>query len=194
MIQIPVVVRAVMQASHKKRIADVGWAWSVCLVKVVGCGKMVQVGRQLWVKCRSRSSVVMADRWSFLAFACVVGIVLLASCLQCGAEIHRAKSAVGSRPHRPSGAHYRHRRGVVQQEAAWRGPARLLSAVKSWVWSLTSIERVEIWACSVIASAVVGLSGIFPLLVIPLEAGEALRRGGECQVYVMHKYKSQGNW
>jgi len=54
-----------------------------------------------------------------------------------------------------------------------------VDAAKAWIWSWTSVERVEVWTYSVIASALVGLSGIFPLLVIPLEAGEALRRGGE---------------
>lgn len=117
--------------------------------------------------------MIMADRWSLLLLVCVV---VLASCLQCTtAEIHRAKAAVGSRPHRPSATY--HRRAHVQQEAAWRTPTKLVDAVKAWLWSWTSTERIEIWAYSVIASAVVGLSGIFPLLVIPLETGEALRRG-----------------
>ena len=120
----------------------------------------------------------MADRWSFLALAFAVCIVLLANCLQCTAEIHRAKSAVGSRPHRPSAA--QHRRALAQQGAAWRTPAKLVDAVKAWIRSWTSFERIEIWAYSIISSAVVGLSGIFPLVVIPLETGEALRRGGEC--------------
>ena len=127
--------------------------------------------------CR-RSRVMMADRWSFLILTCVVCVVLLASCLPCGAEIHRAKASVGSRPQRPHTA--QHRRTLAQQEAAWRSSAKLVDAVKAWLWSWTSVERIEIWACSVVASALVGLSGIFPLLVIPLETGEALRRGGEC--------------
>ena len=124
----------------------------------------------------------MADRRSLLVLACVVW-VLLASCLQCSAEIHRAKAAVGSRPHRPSAS----RRALVQQDAAWRSPAKLVDTVKSWIWSWTSTERIEIWAYSVVASALVGLSGIFPLLVIPLETGEALRRGGECTLKVFFK-------
>jgi len=120
----------------------------------------------------------MADRWSFLVLLCVVSVVLLAGCLQCRAEIHRAKAAVGSRPQRPSTS--QHRRPHVQPELAGRGSGQLVDAVKAWIWSWTSVDRIEIWVLSVAASAVVGLSGIFPLLVIPLEAGEALRRGGEC--------------
>ena len=37
----------------------------------------------------------------------------------------------------------------------------------------------EIWTYSVIAASLVGLSGIFPLLVIPMEAGPALKHGGK---------------
>ena len=36
----------------------------------------------------------------------------------------------------------------------------------------------EAWIYSIVSSALVGLSGIFPLLVIPLESGEALKHGG----------------
>lgn len=132
------------------------------------------------MKCRRRSWVIMADRWSLLVLVCVV--VLLAGCLQCRAEIHRAKAAVGSRPQRPSSLH---RRNLVQQEATWSSPAKLVEAVKTWIWSWSSVERIEIWASSVVASALVGLSGIFPLLVIPLETGEALRRGGEYSFHTL---------
>lgn len=37
--------------------------------------------------------------------------------------------------------------------------------------------KLEVWVYSVIASILVGLSGIFPLLVIPMEAGPALKHG-----------------
>ncbi|XP_028650102.1 zinc transporter ZIP13 [Erpetoichthys calabaricus] len=36
-------------------------------------------------------------------------------------------------------------------------------------------DRVEIWICSLMGSAIVGLSGVFPLLVIPIEAGATLK-------------------
>ncbi|XP_033910131.3 zinc transporter ZIP13-like isoform X2 [Acipenser ruthenus] len=36
-------------------------------------------------------------------------------------------------------------------------------------------ERVDAWVCSLIGSVMVGLSGIFPLLVIPIEAGATLK-------------------
>ena len=36
------------------------------------------------------------------------------------------------------------------------------------------------WLYATISAMLVGLSGIFPLLVIPIEAGKALREGGKC--------------
>ncbi|KGL79793.1 Zinc transporter ZIP13, partial [Tinamus guttatus] len=44
---------------------------------------------------------------------------------------------------------------------------------KSWE-SLFSSERLDAWICSLIGSLMVGLSGVFPLLVIPFETGAAL--------------------
>ncbi|KAM9015562.1 zinc transporter ZIP13 isoform 1-T3 [Guaruba guarouba] len=41
--------------------------------------------------------------------------------------------------------------------------------------NLFSIERLDAWICSLIGSFMVGLSGVFPLLVIPFETGAALR-------------------
>ncbi|XP_072374873.1 zinc transporter ZIP13-like isoform X2 [Scyliorhinus torazame] len=46
--------------------------------------------------------------------------------------------------------------------------------LRSWS-ELFSGERVDAWICSLIGSVIVGLSGIFPLLVIPIEAGAALK-------------------
>lgn len=43
--------------------------------------------------------------------------------------------------------------------------------------ALTS-EHVHIWLLSLVGSVAVGLSGIFPLLVIPIEAGAALKTEG----------------
>lgn len=43
--------------------------------------------------------------------------------------------------------------------------------------------KLEVWVYSVIASILVGLSGIFPLLVIPMEAGPALKHGGNANSF-----------
>ncbi|KAM6273628.1 zinc transporter ZIP13 isoform 1-T2 [Porphyrio hochstetteri] len=45
---------------------------------------------------------------------------------------------------------------------------------ESW-GNLFSSERLDAWICSLIGSFMVGLSGVFPLLVIPLETGAALQ-------------------
>ncbi|TFK14979.1 mitotic checkpoint serine/threonine-protein kinase BUB1 beta [Platysternon megacephalum] len=45
---------------------------------------------------------------------------------------------------------------------------------KSW-GTLFSGERLDAWIFSLIGSVMVGLSGVFPLLVVPLETGAALR-------------------
>ncbi|XP_038620288.1 zinc transporter ZIP13 [Tachyglossus aculeatus] len=45
---------------------------------------------------------------------------------------------------------------------------------ESW-GTLLSAERLDAWICSLLGSLMVGLSGVFPLLVIPLETGAALR-------------------
>lgn len=49
---------------------------------------------------------------------------------------------------------------------------------ESW-GALLSGERLDTWICSLLGSLMVGLSGVFPLLVIPLEMGTMLRSEGE---------------
>lgn len=50
----------------------------------------------------------------------------------------------------------------------------------SSVWNLVSQSfDYQPWILSVIASFIVGLSGIFPLLVIPIEDSESLKTGGK---------------
>ncbi|XP_069479211.1 zinc transporter ZIP13 [Ambystoma mexicanum] len=46
---------------------------------------------------------------------------------------------------------------------------------------LFSEERLDAWLWSLIGSVLVGLSGVFPLLVIPIEAGAALKSEGGSQ-------------
>lgn len=47
------------------------------------------------------------------------------------------------------------------------------------VVDLMSSERAHVWLLSLVGSVAVGLSGIFPLLVIPVEAGAALKTEGK---------------
>ena len=47
---------------------------------------------------------------------------------------------------------------------------------------------VEVWIYSIGGAMLVGLSGIFPLLVIPIEAGPALKHGGKFSYFEMNGY------
>ncbi|XP_041642801.1 zinc transporter ZIP13 [Cheilinus undulatus] len=44
-----------------------------------------------------------------------------------------------------------------------------------------SSEQAHVWLLSLVGSVAVGLSGVFPLLVIPIEAGAALKTEAGCQ-------------
>lgn len=46
-------------------------------------------------------------------------------------------------------------------------------------------EHTHVWLLSLVGSVAVGLSGVFPLLVIPIEAGAALKTEGRKQQYVV---------
>lgn len=50
-----------------------------------------------------------------------------------------------------------------------------LRAVANFLYS----EHAHVWLLSLVGSVAVGLSGIFPLLVIPIEAGAALKTEGK---------------
>ncbi|KAF6106278.1 solute carrier family 39 member 13 [Phyllostomus discolor] len=68
--------------------------------------------------------------------------------------------------------------GGSQQALRNRGAAAAcrLDNKESESWgSLLSGERLDTWICSLLGSLMVGLSGVFPLLVIPLEMGTTLR-------------------
>jgi len=80
--------------------------------------------------------------------AIVVAVLLLATV---SAEIHRAKTKPKISQH--------HRQASQAQDPIKPGHSR------------------ETWIMTIISALLVGLSGIFPLLVIPLEAGKALRKG-----------------
>ena len=45
-----------------------------------------------------------------------------------------------------------------------------------------SNQMLEIWIFSVMGTILVGLSGLFPLLIVPLESGTALKYGGEYEL------------
>lgn len=71
--------------------------------------------------------------------------------------------------------------GGSQQALRNRGAAAAcrLDNKQSESWgALLSGERLDTWICSLLGSLMVGLSGVFPLLVIPLEMGTTLRSEG----------------
>jgi hypothetical protein len=53
----------------------------------------------------------------------------------------------------------------------------------SWIPVISLIPNFEYhpWLFSMIGSAIIGLSGVFPLLVIPIEEGANLKSGGKLQ-------------
>ncbi|KAG8519571.1 Zinc transporter ZIP13 [Galemys pyrenaicus] len=67
--------------------------------------------------------------------------------------------------------------GSQQAPRSWGAAAACrLDNKESESWgALLSGERLDTWICSLLGSLMVGLSGVFPLLVIPLEMGTMLR-------------------
>lgn len=63
---------------------------------------------------------------------------------------------------------------------------------ESW-GTLLSGERLDTWICSLLGSLMVGLSGVFPLLVIPLEMGTMLHSEGEWPFSGRESAQREGN-
>jgi hypothetical protein len=113
----------------------------------------------------------------------IVGLALILLTITSSsiAEIHRAKS-ISSKPHHAGrSAAIKHRLIQAQQLQAstYWNVTRLIDVFQEWLQSITDNDRFNVWSYSLLSAGLVGLSGIFPLLVIPLEAGEALKRGGK---------------
>lgn len=73
---------------------------------------------------------------------------------------------------------------LAHATAAAAGSASWCAEEVLGLQSLTKMfyrEGVDVWFCSLVGSIAVGLSGIFPLLVIPIEAGAALKTEDGCQ-------------
>ncbi|XP_043562229.1 zinc transporter ZIP13 isoform X1 [Chiloscyllium plagiosum] len=98
--------------------------------------------------------------WSLLVVFCTCSMFLpLAS-----ADIHRANAKKLARKAAAAQAAIGSNRWCPENVFEFR----------SWSELFTG-ERVDAWICSLIGSVMVGLSGIFPLLVIPVEAGASLK-------------------
>ena len=108
-----------------------------------------------------------------LVFALLILILAVVS----HAELHRAKtsSKYGNNP-KPSGRRLNGRTEVHHQYLDHYPPK---ASQPSHTLKPNRGHSSETWVYSIISALLVGLSGIFPLLVIPLESGKALRDGGE---------------
>ena len=93
------------------------------------------------------------------------------------AEIHRARQALKTKTGRSLN----------------RDPASKYQ--KNSLFNSTEVlflgHTTETWGLSMVSAALVGLSGIFPLAVIPLEAGKALRKGGQYVLETLKVYSPQ---
>ncbi|XP_051947213.1 zinc transporter ZIP13 isoform X1 [Xyrauchen texanus] len=73
---------------------------------------------------------------------------------------------------------------VAQAKTAAAGPGPWSAKDLLDLWyldELFSIDNIDVWFCSLLGSIAIGLSGIFPLLVVPIEAGTALKTEAGCQ-------------
>ncbi|XP_016403468.1 zinc transporter ZIP13-like, partial [Sinocyclocheilus rhinocerous] len=70
---------------------------------------------------------------------------------------------------------------VAQAKTAPAGPGPWCIKDLLDLDKLFSIDNLDVWFYSLVGSIAIGLSGIFPLLVIPIEAGTTLKTEAGCQ-------------
>jgi len=109
---------------------------------------------------------------------CLV-LLIIASTANC--ELHRAKT-LNSKSHHPGRTAILKNKLDRAQQCDFAGSLNVTQD-SLWFKSIAYGDRWVIWIYSLVSAGLVGLSGIFPLLVIPLEAGEALTKGGELRVF-----------
>jgi hypothetical protein len=105
-------------------------------------------------------------------------VVILAVLGPATCQIHRAKpiktkpGAAQVLPRFPPGAFVDHDEEVKLPDSD--PDPEVSENVTAWL-----VHSRETWIYSMVSAMLVGLSGIFPLLVIPLETGKNLHRGGK---------------
>lgn len=72
---------------------------------------------------------------------------------------------------------------VAQAKTAAAGPGPWSIKDLLDLDELFSVDNLDVWFCSLLGSIAIGLSGIFPLLVIPIEAGTTLKTEGKSHLY-----------
>ena len=98
-------------------------------------------------------------------------LILVSVCVVTHSEIHRTKSNWSKTPNRQKSA-----TGNSYVANPYEKEGEFNNTQAS---SEDMIERFEVWAFSILGAILVGLSGIFPLLIIPIEAGPSLHHGGK---------------
>lgn len=104
---------------------------------------------------------------TFPVFICLICVTLSNS------EIHRAKP---NSPKYGVKSHNSYEQSYVAQGVDISEEDTLL---KHRDRTTMDESKLETWVFSIFGAMLVGLSGIFPLLVIPIEAGPALKHGGK---------------
>ena len=93
-----------------------------------------------------------------------VGVTLMVLTSRCASSNQKmSQTAIGHSTDRAAGQG----NSLLEELLGFQGLADLFAS-----------EQAEVWLYSLVGSIVVGLSGIFPLLVIPIEAGAALKTEG----------------
>ena len=104
-------------------------------------------------------------------FLTVSVFILVSLCVLAYSEIHRTKLNPNKSPNRRKAMQVDSYVALSQQTEGEFNATDGLAEDMS--------DRIEVWCFSIFGAILVGLSGIFPLLVIPIEAGPALKHGGK---------------
>jgi len=103
------------------------------------------------------------------------------------AEIHRAKSVQQMKPRRPGTTQQPTRKPVEATEQP-SGPSPFNTSCTHGTEKVVSGHDRQTWLYSIVSAILVGLSGIFPLLVIPIDATEMLKNGGKSVVELVEQW------
>ena len=130
-----------------------------------------------------------------LLIACLVTCLLA---VICNAELHRAKVL----PKTTTSHHHQvqdrvNTRQEIRKERKIGAEGKNLHHHQHYTFKKSKPTPIlhlghtsETWAYSIISAVLVGLSGIFPLLVIPLESGKALRNANGGEYFHCHQTPS----
>ena len=104
-------------------------------------------------------------------------ISVLAVSLVSNGEIHRAKSSPYKSGRRASNAGEQLVDVAADSEMLNHENA---AAAALHLGSGDKFGTYDVWIYSIVGAILVGLSGILPLLILPIEVGPSLKHGGKC--------------